>query len=52
MPQDSNSIGTNPHRPPAVKAHAADLKGKSAITLKQNNRVLIHMILVKGKETP
>ncbi len=37
---------------PAFEADASDLKGKSAITLMQNNRVLMYMILVKGKETP
>lgn len=45
-------VGVGQYRPPAFEADAAELKGKAAITLKQNNRVLMHMILVKGKETP
>lgn len=45
-------LGTGKGKLPAFEASAADLKGKSAITLKQNERVLMHVILVKGKETP
>lgn len=45
-------IGVGQYKPPAFEADDADLKGKSAITLKQNNRALMHMILIKGKESP
>lgn len=40
-------IGVGQHKPPAFEADASDLKGKPAITLMQNSRVLMHMILVK-----
>ena len=45
-------IGIGQPKVPAFEANTTDLKGKSAITLTQNDRVLMHMILVQGKETP